>query len=94
MLLWVVFPYILCKILNHRLLLSSRAPFRIVSVTFTIIVLLFSLVSYSTLYFGTVSSTVALAFVSVPLYILMATLIVLVPASVLLFKSDKEAQRS
>jgi hypothetical protein len=92
MLLWIVFPYLLCRILSRKLLLSSRTPFRMVSVVFTIIVLLLTLASYGSLYFGTQSSTSGLAFIAVPLYILVATLIVFVPANVMLFKSDKQAQ--
>lgn len=87
LLLWVVLPYILCRIASIGLLRSQNPALRNVSIIFAVAVLLFSAVSYGGLYFGTASSTSSLAFVSVPLYILIGALIVFVPAYLMLSRA-------
>jgi len=91
-LLWIVSPYILCRIASIGLLRSKKTTLRNISAFFATAVLLFSALSYGSLYFGTQSSTSALAFIAIPLYTLIAEVIVLGPANLLLLKAEKQIQ--
>lgn len=79
----VLAPYLICLLLNIRMLQAER-PYPEVAGAFSVVVLLFTAAAYGSLYIGKTGSTGGLAFFAVPAYILGAAIIILGIANLLL----------
>lgn len=80
---WIIVPYFLCWLLSRPLYKSANQKLATVSAAFSLLVLLFSVMVYGSFYYGRQSSTGSLAFIFVPLYLTIATVLVLGVANIL-----------
>ena len=87
--IWAVSPYFICWVLNRPLYKSANSKLSAVAVVFSLLVLLFSVLAYSGFYFGRQSSTSALAFIFIPLYLVIASILVLGTANAVRFFQDR-----
>ena len=88
---WIVFPYFICWLLNRPLYKSANSKLSAVATVFSLLVLLFSLLAYSSFYFGRQSSTGGLAFIFIPLYLVLASILVLGTANAVRYFQDRRA---
>ncbi len=86
---WILLPYSICWLLSYRLYRSSNPKYGIFAMLFSMLVFLFSVFIYGGLYVGKVRSTQALVFLFVPLYLVIATIIVLGTANFLLIYKNR-----
>ena len=86
---WIVFPYFVCWLLNRPLYKSANSKFSTVAVVFSLLVLLFSVLAYSSFYYGRQSSTSGIAFIFIPLYLTLASILVLGAANAVRFFQDR-----
>ena len=87
---WIIFPYPLCWLLSLPLYKVTNSKQSSLATIFSILVFLFTCFSYSVFYFGHQSSTASLVFIFAPLYLVVASILVLGTTNVvkLLRKSD------
>ena len=88
---WIAFPYFLCWLLNRPLYKSTNSKFPAVAFAFSLLVLLYSVFAYSSFYYGRQSSTGGIALIFIPLYLTLASILVLGTANaVRLFQDRRE----
>lgn len=75
LIIFVLLPYLICWLSSIRLLHANR-PYGQIAASFSVVVLLFTGLTYATPFFGTSGSTSALVFIAVPLYILVGTAVI------------------
>jgi hypothetical protein len=75
--LWIISPFILCWAMSIPLHKYSGSIFSILAMSFSILIALFTAIIYAGLYYGQQNSTSSLAFVAVPLYSVVGSIIFL-----------------
>lgn len=74
---WVVFPYFVIWSLSRKLHKSNLSGFSEIAMAYTICAFLFTLLGYGSFYTDEVSSTSALVFLFLPIYLIIGAIVFL-----------------